>query len=194
METVSGEALRFDDEKRTPSEMPDFSALDVLVIDDHAPMRRILKSVLEQFGISKVKEASNGAEALAMCAAYVPDFIITDYRMVPVDGIELTRKIRDGDTRLSPFTPIIMVSAYTEIDRILAARDAGINEFLAKPISAKLLFYRLRSITEKPRPFVRTGDFFGPDRRRRPTDGFGVERRAVPHDYQGQQRESAGRA
>lgn len=168
--------------------MSDFSALDILVVEDHAPMRRILKSVLEQFGVTKVREAANGEEALALFDTYTPDIIVTDYRMAPVDGVELAERVREGATRLSSFVPIIMVSAYTEIDRIVRARDAGINEFLAKPISAKLLFYRLRSVIEKPRPYVRTGDFFGPDRRRRPMDGFGAERRQAAHVYPGQQR------
>lgn len=169
----------------------DLSALDVLIVEDHAPMRRILKSVLEQFGIVKVREAGDGAEALAMFAAYRPDLIITDYRMAPVDGIELTRMIRDGETPLSPFTPIIMVSAYSEMERIFMARDAGINEFLAKPISAKLLYLRIRTVVEKPRQFVRTGDFFGPDRRRRRVDEYGVERRTVQHTYPGDVKRAA---
>lgn len=163
----------------------DFSALDVLLVEDHAPMRRILKSVLEQFGITKVREASDGEAAVAMFATYRPDLMITDYRMDPMDGVELTRMVRDGETALSPFTPIIMVSAYSELERIFMARDAGINEFLAKPISAKLLFYRIRTVVEKPRQFVRTADFFGPDRRRRRAEEHGAERRSVQHTYPG---------
>lgn len=163
----------------------DFSALDVLIVEDHAPMRRILKSVLEQFGITKVREAADGAAAISLFAAYRPDLMITDYRMDPMDGVELTRSIRDGETPLSPFMPIIMVSAYSELERIFMARDAGINEFLAKPISAKLLYYRIRTVVEKPRQFVRTGDFFGPDRRRRRADEYGAERRSVQHAYPG---------
>jgi CheY-like chemotaxis protein len=114
----------------------DLSGLDVLVVDDHAPMRRILKSVLEQFGITKVREADDGAAALMLFNTYRPDIIITDYRMAPMDGVELTVAVREGRTELDSFTPIIMVSAYTEMDRIFTARDAGINEFLAKPISS----------------------------------------------------------
>ena len=173
----------------------DLSALDVLVVDDHVPMRRILKSVLDHFGIVKVREARDGTEALTVLATFKPDVVITDYLMDPMDGVELTQAIRDGDTPLSPFTPIIMVSAFTEMERIFKARDAGINEFLAKPISARLLFYRLRAVAEKPRPYVRTSDFFGPDRRRRAFDGYGIERRSEPHSYGGgQQRSGVGRA
>lgn len=162
----------------------DLSTLDVLVVDDHAPMRRILRSVLEEFGITRVHEAADGKAALDLFeTTYRPDLIITDYRMAPLDGVELTRVIRDGETALSPFVPIVMVSAYTEMDKIFLARDAGINEFLAKPISAKLLYSRIRAVVESPRPFVRTGDFFGPERRRRPGGDIPVERRTIPHPY-----------
>lgn len=161
----------------------DFSALNVLIVDDNAPMRKILRSVLWELKITSVEEARNGEHALSVCETFRPDVIITDYRMDPMDGVELTQKIRDGDTRLDPYVPIIMVSGHTEMDRIVRARDAGITEFLAKPISAKMLYYRLRVVAENPRQFVRTHEFFGPDRRRRFVDDVATEKRVLPHEY-----------
>ena len=161
-----------------------FSALKVLLVDDHAPMRRILRSVLQELNIQDSREARDGVDALKVCNTYCPDVVVTDYRMAPMDGVDLTRLIRDGETPLDSFIPIIMISGHTEMDRIVRARDAGITEFLAKPISAKMLYYRLRVVAEQPRQFVRTGDFFGPDRRRREMDDIGLEKRTRPHEYQ----------
>ena len=71
-----------------------------------------------------------------------------------------------------------MLTGHTEADRVMEARDAGVTEFLAKPVSALQLFQRIRTIIEAPRQYVRTADYFGPDRRRRnELDYEGVERR-----------------
>lgn len=70
-----------------------------------------------------------------------------------------------------------MLTGHTEMHRVIEARDAGVHEFLAKPISAKGLYSRVKSIIERPRPFIRAGLYFGPDRRRRQIDWKGSERR-----------------
>jgi DNA-binding response OmpR family regulator len=87
--------------------------------------------------------------------------------MEPHSGFELIREIRKGSEGSNQFVPIIMLSGHTEPQRILKARDIGATEFLAKPISAKSLFTRIISIIENERQFVRSKNFFGPDRRRR---------------------------
>jgi DNA-binding response OmpR family regulator len=84
----------------------------------------------------------------------------------PVDGLEYTKYIRGNDNSPDIFTPIILMTGHTEKWRIIAARDSGVNELLAKPITAKTLYDRILAIIEKPRPFVRTHRFFGPCRRR----------------------------
>ena len=94
-----------------------------------------------------------------------------------MDGLELTKAIRKGDARIDPYIPVILVSAYTEMHNIVAARDAGVNDFLAKPISANLVYARIRSVIEHPLPFVQADEFFGPDRRRRDRAFGGVDRR-----------------
>jgi DNA-binding response OmpR family regulator len=76
-----------------------------------------------------------------------------------------------------------MVTGYSDMRRILEARDAGVSEYLVKPISAKLLYLRICAVIEYPRPFISTDSFFGPDRRRRPVEHGGEERRGSKHEY-----------
>ncbi len=82
-------------------------------------------------------------------------------------------------TSPNPFVPVIMLTGHTHIDHVRQARDAGVNEFLAKPVSVKAIMTRLISVIEHPRPYVRTKAYFGPCRRRRGADEYrGPERRA----------------
>ena len=167
----------------------DLSDLNILIVDDYEPMRAILRVMLKALGIRDIGEANDGLSALDEMKEFHVDIVIADYRMVPMDGVELTRRIRDGDAGIDPFTPVIMVSGHSEKSRIFQARDAGVTEFLVKPISATLLYYRLRTVIENPRPFIRSRDFFGPDRRRHAVAFEGPDRRKVPYDYPSQERQ-----
>ena len=162
----------------------DVSELGVLLVDDCQPMRLLMRSVLRSLGIRRFAEAEDGTEALKKFAEFVPDIVFVDHRMEPMDGAELTRKIRSGEEGIDPYIPIIMVTGYSDMRRILEARDAGVSEYLVKPISAKRLYLRICAVIEHPRPFIRTEDFFGPDRRRRPVEHGGEERRSSKHDYE----------
>jgi len=118
-------------------------------------------------GVSDVLEAMDGEEALALLAQGRIDFILTDLSMKPVDGIAFTRQVRLSEESVNPYIPIIMVTGHTEKHRVEAARDAGVTEVLAKPVTAQNLYLRIAEIVERPRPYVRCEEFFGPDRRRR---------------------------
>ncbi len=85
------------------------------------------------------------------------------------------------------------MTAYTEIKDILKARDAGATEFLAKPFSAKLVYYRLRSIIENPRNYVDSRKYFGPDRRRRKIDDISADRRTITYQYTSAKRKQPNR-
>jgi len=94
------------------------------------------------------------------------------------DGLELTQMIRQPGTNANPFVPIIMLTGHSEKKRIVGARDAGVTEFLAKPISAKALYERVLNVVANPRPFIKTKTYFGPDRRRNSAQNYvGPERR-----------------
>ena len=156
----------------------DFHRLRFLVIDDNAHMRRIIRTLLHGFGARDVYEAEDGATGLDSFNHYVPDIVLTDWAMPIFDGLELTQMIRQPGANTNPFVPIIMLTGHTEKARVTAARDAGITEFLAKPISAKALYQRIVNVVANPRPFVKTKTYFGPDRRRNTNASYsGPERR-----------------
>ena len=140
--------------------------LHALIVDDNENMRTLLRRILQRLGITSVA-FPDGSAALAQIAAIRPDFIVTDLTMIPMDGISFARALRQSSDDAIRLIPIIMVTGHTERRHIVAARDHGINEILAKPVTVAGLCQRIEQIVFHPRPFVRTGMFFGPDRRRR---------------------------
>ena len=156
----------------------DFNRLRFLVVDDNAHMRRILRTLLHGFGAREVYEAEDGAAGLEAFTHYVPDIIITDWAMPVFDGLELTQMIRQPDAASNPYVAIIMLTGHSEKKRVIAARDVGVTEFLAKPISAKGLYQRIVNVVANPRAFIKTQSYFGPDRRRSASTSYvGPERR-----------------
>jgi CheY-like chemotaxis protein len=140
--------------------------LHVIVVEDNEHMRVLLRTVLNAMGIRRIIEFEEGSEALKKFAALKPDFVLTDLSMAPMDGLHFTRAIRQMPEQSLCVTPIIMVTGHTERRRVEAARDAGVNEILAKPITPAGLFSRVEEIVYRPRPFVRSPNYCGPCRRR----------------------------
>jgi DNA-binding response OmpR family regulator len=104
--------------------------------------------------------------------------VLTDWAMPIFDGLELAQMIRQPGANANPYVPIIMLTGHSEKKRVIASRDAGVTEFLAKPISAKGLYQRVLNVVANPRPFIRTRSYFGPDRRRNTNPHYaGPERR-----------------
>ena len=156
----------------------EFNRLRFVVIDDNAHMRRIVRTLLHSFGAREVHEAEDGATGLEAFTHHMPDIVITDWAMPIFDGLELTQMIRQPGANANPFVPIIMLTGHSEKKRVVAARDAGVTEFLAKPLSAKALYQRILNVVANPRPFIRTKNYFGPDRRRNVNGNYaGPERR-----------------
>ena len=143
------------------------SSVCVLVVDDNHHMRAIISAVLKGMGVRQVRECWDGAEALDALRKWPADVVITDFHMSPIDGLEFTRLVRNASDSPNPFLPIIMLTGYADRSLVMEARDAGVTEFIAKPLTAQALVNRLGAVIYKPRPFVRTSSYFGPDRRRR---------------------------
>ncbi len=155
-----------------------FNRLRFLVIDDNAHMRHILRTLLHGFGAREVYEAEDGASGLEAFTHYMPDIVIADWVMPIFDGLELAQMIRQPGANANPYVPIIMLTGHSDKKRVMIARDAGVTEFLAKPISAKALYERILNVLVRPRPFVKTRTYFGPDRRRNVNPNYsGIERR-----------------
>ncbi len=140
--------------------------LRVLVVDDNTHMASILRTVLNSFGIRHVDEVRGAVEALELIRTRPYDFVLLDYNMPILDGIEFTRLVRTGRDHNQQMIPIIMITGFTERSRVIAARDAGVTEVCVKPVTARDLWNRIAEVINAPRPFVRSKSFTGPDRRR----------------------------
>lgn len=151
----------------------------VLVVDSNHNHMQLIKEVLRPLGVTRIAECTNAKDALTYLENNVVDIIFTEWHMDgEVDGMGLVDWIRKNPASKNVFVPIIMVTAQSEEWKVMKARDAGITEFLVKPFSAKTMARRITVVIENPRQFVRTDDFFGPDRRRHRVSNYtGEERR-----------------
>jgi CheY-like chemotaxis protein len=140
--------------------------LAVLVVDDNAFMRKVVRSLLVNIGVKKVYEAADGIAGLEQIRAVAPDVVVLDWEMPLLNGPELVRIVRSPGVFPTPDIPIIMLTAHGERRRIVEAVRIGVNEFLCKPVSAKMLTDRLISILAKPRANVQLGDYYGPEPRK----------------------------
>lgn len=161
-----------------------FDRLRTLIVDDNVHMRKMLSAIVRAFGVNSVYESPNASHAWEKLRHLNPDIVFLDWMMPGMTGLELVRQIRTSNECPNPFVPIIMLTGHTQVEHVRQARDAGVTEFLAKPISAKGVLARMISVIESPRSFVRTAEYFGPCRRRRSSEEYhGPERRiAGPAD------------
>jgi two-component system, chemotaxis family, chemotaxis protein CheY len=150
--------------------------LSVLVIEKHPGMRGIFRDVLRELGVQDVRVTVSDVDGYEMFKERPPDLVLTDWSP-DVDGIDLTRIIRRDQESPDPYVPIVVVTGYTELSQVIKARDAGMTEFLAKPVTAKRLYGRICSVVENHRIFINNQEFTGPDRRRRRINYGGSERR-----------------
>jgi len=117
-----------------------------LVVDDFAPMREIVRKVLQEIGYEHIVEAHDGAMALPMLQANPFDMLITDWNMPKLPGIELLRAVR-ADPRLAAL-PVLMVTAEVKRDQIIAATQAGVNGFIIKPFTPQALAAKVQKILQ----------------------------------------------
>ncbi len=154
----------------------DLSKLNILVLEKHLLIRKLLTDVFSEFGVASVFTTPDPEKAFDYHCTMEPDLVLCDWTP-DLDGMTFMQELRWSKFSPNPYIPIVVVTASTELRHIYTARDNGMTEFLAKPISAKTLYPRICAIIENPRPFIRTGQFFGPDRRRRANGFSGVDRR-----------------
>jgi CheY-like chemotaxis protein len=155
-----------------------FDKLRVLVVDDNQHMRKLVIAVLQAVGVHDIFEAADGEHAWKTLRETNPDVIVLDWQMDGMTGLEFARLIRNSPRSPNVYVPIIMLTGHTHVDQVRQARDAGVNEFLAKPVAVKAILSRLVNVVEHPRPFIRTKTYFGPCRRRRAVTAYaGPERR-----------------
>lgn len=161
-----------------------FDRLSILVVEDNTAMRKLIASVLDSLGVRHVYYADEGQKGFETFLQNRPDIVLTDWLMEPVNGIELTRTIRNDPHSPNQMVPIIMITGYSAPSRVIKARDTGITEFLVKPFTANDLARRLSHVINHPRDFIEHPEYFGPDRRRRRDPNYkGPFRRAS--DFEG---------
>lgn len=152
--------------------MTGLANLQIVIADDNENMRDIVTTMLKGAGVRKIKACANGYEAILAISRFAPDVVIVDYNMTPVDGLEFTRFMRASPLSPDRYVPIILMTGHADRALVTAARDAGVHEVIVKPVTAKGLIARFQSILVHPRDFVRTGRYFGPDRRRMGVEGY----------------------
>ncbi|PHM73748.1 chemotaxis response regulator CheY [Xenorhabdus kozodoii] len=121
--------------------------LRFLVVDDFSTMRRIVRNLLKELGFNNVDEAQDGAEALAKLRSAEFDFVISDWNMPNIDGLELLKAIRSEEQLAA--LPVLMVTAEAKKENIIAAAQAGASGYVVKPFTAATLEEKLNKIFEK---------------------------------------------
>ena len=126
----------------------DLERLNILLVDDEKSMRYLVRDVLHAFGILNVRLASDAPSAYQMLDEFIADIIILDWQMTPVNGLDLLKRIRTAEDSPDPYVPVIMLTAHTELNRVIECQVAGANSVLAKPIAPITLYRRIERIVE----------------------------------------------
>ena len=120
------------------------TSLDVLIVDDYKTMLRIIRNLLKQIGFENVEEASDGAEALAKLRARKFGLVISDWNMQPMTGLELLQEVR-RDPKLKSL-PFIMITAESKTENVVAAKQAGVSNYIVKPFNAETLQGKIEKV------------------------------------------------
>ena len=116
----------------------------VLIVDDYKTMLRIIRNLLKQIGFSNVEEASDGSTALDIMRGEQIDLVISDWNMEPMTGLQLLKEVRADDNLKD--TPFIMVTAESKTENVVAAKQAGVSNYIVKPFNAETLKTKLESV------------------------------------------------
>ncbi|HYD69865.1 chemotaxis response regulator CheY [Azospirillum sp.] len=118
--------------------------MKILVVDDYATMRRIVRNLLTQIGYTDIDEAGDGVAALAKLRESKFGLVISDWNMEPMTGLQLLKEIR-ADAKLAPL-PFIMVTAESKTENVIAAKQAGVNNYIVKPFNAETLKQKIQAV------------------------------------------------
>jgi DNA-binding response OmpR family regulator len=137
----------------------------------------VVQDILKMLGATSIRRATDSTKAVKALREDGIDVMITEWEIEPLNGLELIDFLRFSPESPNRLLPIIMLTAHSEQEYVVAARDKGVTEFLAKPFTVDGLYRRLVSVIARPRPFVSAEHYFGPDRRRRQIPHTGPDRR-----------------
>ena len=116
--------------------------MNVLIVDDYKTMLRIIRNLLKQLGFNNVDEALDGTEAFDKIQQKQYGLVISDWNMEPMTGIDLLKKVRGSNNNV----PFIMITAESKTENVLAARQAGVNNYIVKPFNADTLKTKIASV------------------------------------------------
>lgn len=152
--------------------------ISFLVAEPNGFMRTTIRRLLMSFGVAEVRFAEDGLQAINEIKIKSPDILMAELIMPKLGGLELLKEVRAMPDQ-NRFLPFIMMTTATDRANVLAARNFGVSEFIAKPITPAVVLTRIKEVIYRPRPFVDSSRYFGPDRRRRNMEGMGDERRGT---------------
>lgn len=118
--------------------------MPILIVDDYKTMLRIIRNLLKQLGFTNVDEAMDGGEALTKMKTTDFDLVISDWNMEPMTGLQLLKEVRADDSLKK--TPFIMITAESKTENVVAAKEAGVNNYIVKPFNAATLRTKLTSV------------------------------------------------
>ena len=144
----------------------DFSKLRILIVENHALMRRLLVEMLRGFGVREIFQASSVRAAVEIVYGEELDAVILDFFLDEMDGADFAKRVRHDDRCANRQVPILLITGMPDHHKVLKVLDAGINGMLAKPIAPRDLYHRLHTMLASPKPFVITNDYVGPMRNR----------------------------
>jgi two-component system chemotaxis response regulator CheY len=156
--------------------------LSVLVLDDSAHMRGLLRTILSGFSVRRVEEAADVDRAVTIAEGGGIDVALVDLKLEGGSGFDFCRRIRFGPEGPLIRLPIIMVTAHSERTLVREAINAGVDEFLVKPVSAADVASKINAVFERRRTFIISPDYIGPDRRRRNDPEYAGPRRRAGED------------
>tara|TARA_R110002096_G_scaffold229669_3_gene419254 strand:- start:379 stop:924 length:546 start_codon:yes stop_codon:yes gene_type:complete len=159
----------------------DFKYLKVLIVEDDEHIANMIKVILMAFSVEQVHVAASYQEAIDIIEDHPVDCAIVDYLMEPDKGTRFIEHVRWSSNPDRAQMPLILCTVYTDMKTIVEARDAGVSEILAKPVTPMSIFYKIIAAMEKPRPFISAPRYKGPDRRCRTLPWKGKPERRISH-------------
>lgn len=127
--------------------------MKVLIVDDSPQIRTLVKNILAAAWTIDARECGDGRAAVE-ALGWKPDVVLVDYEMRPMDGVAFTQLLRRGGTLADPRTPIVMMTGHADREHVMAARKAGVDGFIVKPLTIGAVIERVQAVLTRPRDVV----------------------------------------
>jgi two-component system chemotaxis response regulator CheY len=175
--------------RRVPC-VSEFKDIKALVVDPAGHSKALLRKLLTAFGVGRIMTTHATDEALVMLRREPFSIVFLDETAGPLKPLSFLRMLRRDHNTSDVTVPVVLVSAATDVGKITAARDSGMNDVISKPVSGETIERKLRSLLEAPKPFVTTKAFVGPDRRTPRDERRQFGERPPKNDRRGKKRAS----